>query len=74
MVKHGGQKYRSDGSITISRIKTCTSSTTVADRFAMIRVSRRSENGFLASALFLAVAAGGTIAKADEGHRDARYG
>jgi hypothetical protein len=32
------------------------------------------ENGILASALFLAVAAGATIVKADEGRRDARCG
>ena len=67
MVKHGGQKYRSDGRIIVSHVKTQISSTTVAARFAMIRVSRGSRTGFLASALFLAVAAGATILKADEG-------
>ena len=62
-----GQKYRSDDQIIISHVKTRTSLTTVADRFAMILVSRGSRTEFLASALFLAVAAGATIVKADEG-------
>ena len=74
MVKHGGQKYRSDDQIIISHVKTQTSLTTVAARFAMILVSRGSRTEFLASALFLAVAAGATIVKADEGRRDARCG
>ena len=67
MVKHGGQKYRSDDQIIISHVKTRTSLTTVAARFAMIRVSRGSRTEFLASALFLAVAAGATIVKARGG-------
>src|SRR5437867_3839305 len=74
MVKHGGQKYRSDDQIIIAHVKTRTSLTTVAGRFAMIRVSRGSRTRFLASVLFLAVAAGATIVKADEGRRDARCG
>jgi hypothetical protein len=51
----------------ISRSKPRTSLTTVAARFAMIPLSRGSRTGFLASVLFLAVAAGATIVKADEG-------
>jgi hypothetical protein len=74
MVNHGGQKYRSDDQIIISHVKTQTSLTTVAGRFAMILVSRGSRTEFLASALFLAVAAGATVVKADEGRRDARCG
>jgi hypothetical protein len=74
MAKHSGQKYRSDDQIIISHVKTQTSLTTVAARFAMIRVSRGSRTKFLASVLFLAVAAGATIVKADEGRRDARCG
>ena len=66
-MKHGGQKYRSDDQIIISHVKTRTSLTTVADRFAMILVSRGSRTEFLASALFLAVATGATIVKADKG-------
>jgi hypothetical protein len=67
MVKHGGQKYRSDDQIIIAQVKTQTSLTTVAARFAMIRVSRGSRTEFLASVLFLAVAAGATIVKAMRG-------
>jgi hypothetical protein len=74
LVKDGGQKYRSDDQIIISHVKTQTSLTTVAARFAMILVSRGSRTKFLASALFLAVAAGATVVKADEGRRDARCG
>jgi hypothetical protein len=74
MVKQGRQKYRSDDRINVSHVKTRTSLTTVAARFAMIRVSRGSRTEFLASVLFLAVAAGATIVKADEGGRDARCG
>ena len=74
MVKNGGQKYRSDDQIIISHVKTQTSLTTVAARFAMIRVSRGSRTEFLASVLFLAVVAGAAIVKADEGRRDARCG
>jgi hypothetical protein len=73
VVKHG-QKYRSDGRIIVSHVKTQISSTTVAARFAMIRVSPGSRTEFLASALFLAIAAGATIVTADEGRRDARCG
>jgi hypothetical protein len=62
-----GQKYRSDDQIIISHVKTRTSLTTVAARFAMILVSRGSRTEFPASALFLAVAAGATFVKADEG-------
>lgn len=39
----------------------------MAARFAMIPVSRGSRTGFLESVLFLAVAAGATIVKTDEG-------
>src|SRR5215207_7332251 len=67
MVKLGGQKYRSDDQIIISHVKARTSLTTVAARFAMILVSRGSRTRFGASVLFLAVAAGATIVKADEG-------
>jgi len=74
LLRHGGQKYRSDDQIIIAHVKTRTSLTTVAARFAMILVSRGSRTEFLASALLLAVAAGATIVKADEGRRDARCG
>src|SRR5215216_6622610 len=47
-----GQKYRSDDQISVSHVRTQTSLTTVAARFAMIRVSRGSRTEFLASALF----------------------
>ena len=69
MVKHGGQKYRSDDQIIISHVKTRTSLTTVAARFAMIPVSRGSRTEFLASVLILTVAAGAAIVKADKGAR-----
>ena len=74
MAKHSGQKYRSDDQIITSHVKTQTSLTTVAVRFAMIPVSRGSRTGFLASVLILAVATGATIVKGDEGRRDARCG
>ena len=74
MAKHSGQKYRSDDQIIIAQVKTRTSLTTVAARFAMIRVSRGSRTEFLASVLILAVATGATIVKGDEGRRDARCG
>ena len=69
---HGGQKYRSDDQIIIAQVKIRISLTTVAARFAMILVSRGSRTGSLEAVLFLAVAAGATILKADEGRRDAR--
>src|SRR5206468_8685522 len=68
-----GQKYRSDDQIVISHVRTQTSLTTVAGRFAMIRVSRGSRTEFLASVLFLAVAEGDDR-ESDEGRRDARCG
>ena len=52
MLRHGGQKYRSDDQIIISHVKTQTSLTTVAARFAMSRVSRGSRTGLLASVFF----------------------
>ena len=47
IVKHGRQKYRSDDQIIIAQVETRTSLTTVAARFAMIRVSRGSRTGLL---------------------------
>ena len=57
--------------IMISHVKTRTSLTTVAGRFAMIPVSRGSGNVIPRTALFLvfAVAAGAAIVKADKGAR-----
>jgi len=46
-VKHGGQKYRSGDQTIIAQVKIRISLTTVAARFAMIRVSRGSRTGLL---------------------------
>lgn len=47
MVKHGGQKYRSGDQTIIAQVEIRISLTTVAARFAMIRVSRGSRTGLL---------------------------
>ena len=46
-MKHGGQKYRSGDQTITAQLKARISLTTVAARFAMIRVSRGSRTGLL---------------------------
>ena len=73
MVKHGGKNI----AVTANNYNSGQNPDFVDHCGRPIRYDSRVagiENGFLESVLFLAVAAGATIVKADEGRRDARCG